>query len=91
MKNSSQAPLQMQALSKVTVNPCMYGTVMFIFNYHVLPLQTDLLSLNNIKIKNYTASNQGLSKLNVFHGKFSPNIFIHKISGSNTHIRQMTY
>lgn len=41
MKNSFQAPPQMQALSKVKVNPCMYGTVMFILNYHVSPLQTD--------------------------------------------------
>lgn len=37
MKYSIQAPQQMQALSKLTINSCMYGTVcmylMFIFNY----------------------------------------------------------
>lgn len=69
MKYSIQVPPQMQALSKITENPCMYGTVMFIFNicHHFKP------SLSNNRTKNYNANNQGLLKLNTIMKKIRLN------------------
>lgn len=54
MKYSIQVPPQMQALSKVTENPCSYGTVMFIFNI----CHQFKSSLNINRTKNYNANNQ---------------------------------
>lgn len=68
MKYSVQIPLQVQALSKIKVNPCTYGTVMFIF-YHFSPLQTNYRSVHTDPPKNYNAENEGFLKLSTIHEK----------------------